>query len=500
MKIKQFFIDNKLKIKEILGNILNVLIFLIIVFSVYSCGFLSGSYLEKSEEANKKDLVNRKEANNSINDLNYMVCSSKSDRFSMFDFRFLSHDGDLSLTLYSDIYIRNNSFYFDSEYQVVFDNGSSIFVPCPYTIYFDTLNFDSEFFTSDYFTLSLGDDGISLPYESSPNIWEIGLDLYLSINNPDFGYETYFPLYIYLNSEDLVNSNIWLDNVAEWNEYFYYLSYEDHYEFIYSRGLFYSGSNPLSYYNNVYDSALPKNIFYYYLKYDSPVLLVYDDISYIRPDDYDENLLFKNNYLDLQYLRNLYSGQYSRFRIIFTDSIYSLKDLYLSLDNSSLVDFNILVNGKSYIINSSGTLNIPSSELLQVIEFDSLFLDSSRLVNSSPDYANGFNNGYENGYNNGYSDGEIDQEDYFKELIIPAVKVEYEEIGYNKGYLQGKNDTLNDGSGVALFDAFTLIGKGFEVWNPILNMQIIPGFTLGVFIAIPIIIGVVFIVIKLLQR
>lgn len=445
MKIKQFFIDNKSKIKEILENIFHILLFLFVVFCVYSSGFIYGAYFERTEESNKKELVNRRQRVNS-SDITYI--NLLTDEVIDSDVHaYYNANGSL---VNSSALTLTNKFRVNSSVSYVYGNLTG---QVAYVSFFDS---------NDNFISSITYSGL---LSSPSNAYYCALSVFNARLNDSYFYQGQIVYNYYLPP---------IQNILD-------DEYNEGYDFGYLEGQ-------------------PKNIFYYDVQKDSPILLVFDDISFIRPDDYDENLLFKNNYLDLQYLRSLYFNEYSKFRIIFTDSIYSLKDLYLSLDNSSLIDYNILVNGKAYSINSSGTLNIPSSELLQAMEFDSSLLDSTRLINASPDFANGFNSGYENGYENGYDEGVSEEESHYEELIIPAVKLEYEEIGYNKGYLAGKNDTLNEGSGVALLDAFTLIGKGFEVWNPILNTQVLPGLTIGVFIAIPIVIGVVMIVIKLLQR
>lgn len=518
MKIKQFFIDNKSKIKKVLEWFLTFILFFVGSHLIYACGYYTRDQLDTSEESIKKELVIKREAytdNLSTGNLTFQIGTmapyNRVTQYFEFYYNinyilFEADSSSIEININYDLitrvkYVDNISYdywarlnpverdaYFTIESQVISDNSQIESLSIGFNItqiqyeggysdgdsYFDLgiyqdvslkiNNIESEetsFLLNDSTSFSI--DGYNLPVSIQQSISSILFDI------DDVGYIT----------DERRNSFIFNTIYAGYNEGF---------DVGYEAG---------------YQSGLPKNIFYYNVEKDSPILLVLDDTSWVRPvepDDYDENLLFKNNYLDLQYLRDLYSGQYSKFRVIFTDSLYSLKDLYLSLDNSSLNDYNILVNGKAYTINSSGTLNIPSSELLQAMEFDSSLLDSTRLINSSPDYANGFNNGYQNGYDNGYDEAEIDQEDYYEELIIPAVKVEYEEIGYDKGYIAGKNDALNSGTGLAVFDAFSLIGKGFEVWNPILDIQVLPGMSLGVFIAIPIVIAVVLIVIKLLQR
>ena len=507
MKIKQFFIENKHKIKKFFQWFLVGILFFVGSYLIYACGYYTRDKLDSSEVENKKELVHRKESNKVNNDFEFQIYSTEP-WVSLVDSVYQSNQGNLSISFYSDIFLIDNGISFDNEYYSLFPNrGTYEFSSSNHKIYFSDMDLDIDLYNYD-FDMSVGisvsgSSPILSPEGSEGYIWQFDLEFEVELTIGVYHSYAYFTDTIQYDIHYLLSDDIWFDTYDEWSSYFISLRDNDSFEVL-KDGLFYTGTNPYYFYNSVYDigyqEGQPKNIFYYNVEKDSPYLLVLDETTYIRPDDYDENLLFKNNYLDLQYLRSLYSGQYSKFRIIFMYSIYSLKDLYLSLDNSSLIDYNILVNGKAYTINSSGTLNIPSSELLQVIEFDSSLLESTRLINSSPDYANGFNNGYENGFSYGYLEGETDQDDYYNEMIIPAIKTEYEQLGYDKGYLQGKNDTLNDGSGVAMFDVFTLIGKGFDAWNPILNMQIIPGFTLGVFIAIPIIIGVVFIVIKLLQR
>lgn len=499
MKIKQFFVDNKDKINIIFENVLAILIFIVIVFSVYACGFYQGSYLESSEESNKKELVNRKEANNSSNDFEFLIYSSNLGT-SLVDSYFESDQGNLNIKFISDVYFIDNGISFNYDIRLTFPNGGIYFNSLENVIYYQNLETDLYSYNTD-FSVSIYTSGYSLPYalEGSEGFeWQFDIEYEIEFIYGDYAYYDSFISTIDINIRYLIIDDIWLDTYDEWVLYLNSIRDTDSFETYNETYGFYLGFNPYYFYSQTYDEAFnigfeegqPKNIFYYNVEKDSPYLLVLDDVSYIRPDDYDENLLFKNNYLDLQYLRNLYFGQYSKFRIIFTDSIYSLKDLYLSLDNSSLNDYNILVNGKAYSINSSGTLNIPSSELLQLMEFDSSLLDSTRLINASPDYANGFNNGfnngYENGYSNGYSEGETDQEDYYEDLIIPNIKTEYYDLGLAEGRAQSN----------AILKPFELMAKGVEPVILVLSSEIAPGITIGTIALIPLAVTMIVFLLK----
>ncbi|MEM3312281.1 MAG: hypothetical protein QW042_05035 [Thermoplasmata archaeon] len=104
---------------------------------------------------------------------------------------------------------------------------------------------------------------------------------------------------------------------------------------------------------------------------------------------------------------------------------------------------------------------------------------------------------YEKGYQDGYNDGVTETEDYYEELIIPDIKEEYEEIGYNNGYDYGLeigyNNGYNDGviAGSNNFNILNLIRSLFDlVWDA-LNVEMLPNIKLIYIVSIPLILSVI---------
>lgn len=103
---------------------------------------------------------------------------------------------------------------------------------------------------------------------------------------------------------------------------------------------------------------------------------------------------------------------------------------------------------------------------------------------------------YENAYNDGYNDGVTETEDYYEELIIPEIKEEYEEIGYNNGYDYGLeigyNNGYNDGvvAGSNNFNILNLIRSLFDLVWSVLSVEMLPNIKLIYIVAIPLVLSV----------
>lgn len=103
---------------------------------------------------------------------------------------------------------------------------------------------------------------------------------------------------------------------------------------------------------------------------------------------------------------------------------------------------------------------------------------------------------YENAYNDGYFEGTTETEDYYEELIIPEIKEEYEEIGYNNGYNYGSeigyNNGYNDGviAGSNNFNILNLIRSLFDLVWSVLSVEMLPNIKLIYIVAIPLVLSV----------
>lgn len=174
---------------------------------------------------------------------------------------------------------------------------------------------------------------------------------------------------------------------------------------------------------------------------------LYFDI-YIEIDDYNDNVIYENEISyednDLVYYNVVFSGVTS--------------DNYVSSMQS-------LVNGPRFIRYIAGSILIPFE--------------------------------YENGFNDGYFEGTTETEDYYEELIIPEIKEEYEEIGYNKGYDYGLeigyNNGYNDGviAGSNNFNILNLIRSLFDLVWSVLSVEMLPNIKLIYIVAIPLVLSVI---------
>ena len=105
--------------------------------------------------------------------------------------------------------------------------------------------------------------------------------------------------------------------------------------------------------------------------------------------------------------------------------------------------------------------------------------------------------GYSNGLLIGYENGYEEAENYYEELIIPQVKIEYEEIGYENGFIYGQqigyNDGYNDGvvSGSNNFNILNLIRSLFDLVWGVLNVEMLPNIKLIYIVSIPLILSVI---------
>ena len=91
-------------------------------------------------------------------------------------------------------------------------------------------------------------------------------------------------------------------------------------------------------------------------------------------------------------------------------------------------------------------------------------------INYDDNASSTFNDGYENGYNNGYNTGY--------------------DTGYNDGITEGQANTNN---------LFSLINSAFSAVTSFFNMEILPGLTLGTLILIPLGLGIIYLIIRLIS-
>lgn len=109
----------------------------------------------------------------------------------------------------------------------------------------------------------------------------------------------------------------------------------------------------------------------------------------------------------------------------------------------------------------------------------------------------GYEQGSEDGYKTGYDDGVVDTEDYYEELIIPSVKSEYEEIGYNSGFAYGEevgyNSGYNDGvvAGSNDFNILNFIRSLFDLIWGVLDVEMLPNIKLIYIVAIPLVLSII---------
>lgn len=199
----------------------------------------------------------------------------------------------------------------------------------------------------------------------------------------------------------------------------------------------------ISYFNVKINSVYVDDIETFVMNYD-----LYFDI-YIEIDDYIENVIYEN---EISFERDNSTINYN---------------INFSNDNAQnyIISIQELINGNNLVRYIPGSILLP-------IE-------------------------YEKGYQDGYNDGEIDTEDYYEELIIPEIKEEYEEIGYNNGYNYGLeigyNNGYNDGviSGSNNFNILNLIRSLFDlVWDA-LNIEMLPNIKLIYIVSIPLILSVI---------
>ena len=472
MKIKKFFIENKEKILNLLKLLLSIVVLFLYSYTLFACGFCTREILETSDKISLKSKKERIDSS-SITYINLLT----DDVIDSDVHAYYNANGSL---VNSTVLTLTNRFVVSPSVSYVYGNITG---QVAYVTFFDV---------NENFISSSTKTGL---ITSPSNAYYCALSVFNARLNDSFFYEGQIVYNYYLPP---------IQNIVD-----------DEYNEGYENGLYDST-------NNLFQSQYCKLLIkqgYLYETYG-------ESDSTLGNGYFNKDLFFKGNHLDFTYL-------YEALRV---DGLFQIAlDFMINFDANTrfyLSNLNLkVVPSSASPITPVESLNLnvrtegqlgESNELIQFLEYDKLYrYDNRNLINSIffnnswPDcevylynvmtyevdsYNKGFDSGYDKGYSIGYSEGETYQDYYYNDLIIPAIKLEYEQLGYDQGYLQGKNDTLNDGSGVALFDAFTLIGKGFEAWNPILNMQVIPGFTLGVFIAIPIIIAVVFVVIKLLQR
>lgn len=112
-------------------------------------------------------------------------------------------------------------------------------------------------------------------------------------------------------------------------------------------------------------------------------------------------------------------------------------------------------------------------------------IKASIIAYRSIGYDNGYNDGYQNGYDDGYQDG---------------LNVDYDEIyenGYNVGYQDGYQDGYNTGiSGTITTNWFTsFVNSVFDIFN----IEIFPNVRLAYLFFIPIGLGILFLIFKLIK-
>lgn len=451
MKIKQFFIDNKDKILNLLKVLLSIVVLFLYSYTLFACGFCTREIIETSDKITLK---------------------SKKERIDSTNVPYINLITDNELNNLSSYYYNSsNTIVHDTNYRTtprisVFPSSSYVLGnTAGVTIYVSYFNANVVRLSTIVFT------GGVITTPSNAHYVRIGT-LASSINSSWFYQGSYDYGYYVEPLDRILNS--------EYNEGF---------------------DDSLSLLNGNFLSASNLEDLYFYFS---------DTTEYSYTDlvnsDFDLNRFLKGNYLDFEYLRNYFNGGdfvglvIDSVDISFKQIVLPIKDFTFSINPfSPTTSFEIWLDSDS--LSPSNHVNISSNgdyynydinENFYSLEiFDDMFYNTNfkRFYIESSSYSQGFSNGLTVGKDIGYSNG---------------YDVGFDE-GYSSGYREGhssgyREGQLNSGDTSTFFSVFELIGMGFTAWNPILNMEVIPGFTLGVFIAIPIIVGVVFVIFKLLQR
>lgn len=159
-------------------------------------------------------------------------------------------------------------------------------------------------------------------------------------------------------------------------------------------------------------------------------------------------------------------------------------------------------NYYNYTIETEAPVSVYDQTASQYVQYLSSLIDESttRYTPNKLRYFNlydvGYDSGYQDGYNTGYDEGTTETEDYYEEIIIPEIKEEYEEIGYNNGYDYGLeigyNNGYNDGviAGSNNFNILNLIRSLFDLVWSFLSVEMLPNIKLIYIVAIPLVLSV----------
>lgn len=146
---------------------------------------------------------------------------------------------------------------------------------------------------------------------------------------------------------------------------------------------------------------------------------------------------------------------------------------------------------------ADGELDIIQGYFAQIYNYNNGYnrgLEEGATLGTQNGYTNGYTVGYnqgtQDGYNNGYDDG------------VEVGELSGYTVGYTDGYEEGEDDGYAQGILVnnnTMFNISGLVQKIFTQLTTILNIEVLPGLTLGLIILTPIGIGAILLILRLLR-
>jgi len=199
-------------------------------------------------------------------------------------------------------------------------------------------------------------------------------------------------------------------------------------------------------------------------------------------------------------------GTVDKFKVILTNN--TSHDFNFILDTSSMstsffwfntngvafyhYQYNLGLN--EYYIPAFSSCSITDDANSSSSYFDAFYLDD---LGVSTAYTNGYNAGYSAGYSAGYDDG-------FDYGYVVGEN-DGEEDGYSAGYSAGYTLGYSEGSDFGYTQheldggIMGFIGRAFDTVQTFLNVEVFEGITLGALILWPLVLGVLFFMLKMFK-